>query len=406
MAHTGTVDTLNAKLSFAGHTVFSDNTATKFGGAITTYYTNIKFFGTVRFTNNTANDAGGAIYIRQGDVQFDGNTKFSQNRAHSGGAIDTEYSSLSFASSTIFDNNSALENGGALNVLRTNVDLMGIVNFCFNSAENGGAIFLTAAATLYIESKNSNFSSSYNRASKYGGGIFYADNITPIQCNYINDYATFLQLPYCFLQFGMDFWTINIHSYYDSAGDDGSFLYGGILDKCKLKSLPSEHYHKPLNILMDIASITLHDEAVRGIGSYPYQLCVCDDNCTTTQTLKVYHGERFTVAVEALSQGSLETSTVIRAALSNSASLRLSQNSQLIPNSCYNLTYNLYSTKNFEQLVLFPDGPCRDTGLARVVINVELKNCPNAFIKDGEKCVCDKRLQVHGFNCTIDHQVF
>ena len=54
-----------------------------------------------------------------------------------------------------------------------------------------------------------------------------------------------------------------------------------------------------------------------------------------------------------------------------------------------------------KSMVLYPDGPCRDTGTARVVINVTLLPCPDGFTQSGEICTCEDRLHDYLVNCTI-----
>ena len=72
---------------------------------------------------------------------------------------------------------------------------------------------------------------------------------------------------------------------------------------------------------------------------------------------------------------------------------------------CSQISYNLYSTEDFEELVLYPDGPCRDTGVATAIINVTLLPCPAGFQKSEEKCVCEERLQAYNVSCTIDRDI-
>ena len=66
------------------------------------------------------------------------------------------------------------------------------------------------------------------------------------------------------------------------------------------------------------------------------------------------------------------------------------------------LSYNLYSTKDTDQLILYPDGPCRDTGQARAVVNVMFKPCPDGFMKSGDNCVCEEILNEYNASCTIN----
>ena len=63
--------------------------------------------------------------------------------------------------------------------------------------------------------------------------------------------------------------------------------------------------------------------------------------------------------------------------------------------------------KDYEELILYPDGPCRDEGYARAVINVIFWSCPVGFMQSGGKCVCEERLQKYMYhaNCTISIEI-
>lgn len=88
------------------------------------------------------------------------------------------------------------------------------------------------------------------------------------------------------------------------------------------------------------------------------------------ETMEIYSGQKFNFSLIAVDQTRTFVSTEITTKTSSTARLNLDQSTQMLPGACSNLSYNLYSTKTFEQLILYPDGPCRDTGLARAIINV------------------------------------
>ena len=86
------------------------------------------------------------------------------------------------------------------------------------------------------------------------------------------------------------------------------------------------------------------------------------------------------------------------------ARLKLNQNSQQIEPNYSTLSYNMYPTKDTEQLVLFPDKTCRDTGFAVVKVNVTFDDCPVGFMLSGDQCSCDNRLQKFTNQCIVgDH---
>lgn len=401
----GSIQNLNGKILFHGRSMFINNTA-KNGGVISIAYGTLIFTNTATFINNTA-VTGGAIETMRGHVIFKGMTTFINNTAKIGGAIYTAYDRISFIGSTIFKNNTAHENGGALYVLGTSVIVKGTVIFTSNSARNGGAMYLTTATTLTLGS-GASFISSHNSASEYGGAIYHRDNtVTLVQCNYLDSITGFEQLPFCFLnveRIELFAPTIEVISFYDSANKDGSFIFGGLLDKCRLeRSL--QIYNSP-NEFLYLFNVTSKTNATKAVSSDPFQLHLCSKTNYSIQsrsmTVTVHRGQTFAVPVVALGQGHIITSTVVTAVVSNSARLELSQSVQPLPEYCSDLTYRLYSTQSIEQLILYPDGPCRDTGLARISITVTLLDCPNGFVQHDAECVCEERLQAYDANCTIE----
>ena len=52
-------------------------------------------------------------------------------------------------------------------------------------------------------------------------------------------------------------------------------------------------------------------------------------------------------------------------------------------------------------MVMCPDGPCRDSGLASVIINATILPCPDGFTQKDEVCICDNRLHKYNVSCTI-----
>ena len=116
--------------------------------------------------------------------------------------------------------------------------------------------------------------------------------------------------------------------------------------------------------------------------------------------MKVHRGQKFTVSLLAKMQYGT-SATIVTAITSSTARLETYQTSQSLPDYCALLSYTVYSNESREQVVLYPDGPCRDTGTARVVINVTLLLCPDGFTQSSEICTCEDRLHDYPVNCTI-----
>ncbi len=131
-------------------------------------------------------------------------------------------------------------------------------------------------------------------------------------------------------------------------------------------------------------------------------------DCSGMRNIEVHRGQEFTLPLIAYAQGNTPVSTELTAKIHQTASLNLNQSIQTLPKHCSNKTYNLYSTEAFEEVTLYIDGPCRDTGLATAGVKVPLRPCPDAFNKSGDRCECETRLQTYDVECTIhsDEEIF
>ena len=154
--------------------VFLNNTAKSAGGAIYVMQSFITIGnGTnVQFITNNAESEGGGIFLLSSKLSLENETNitFLSNSAARGGAIAFSMSQMEFASSTppymIFDNNSALEFGGAI---YSNPDRLQHLQEYINYAN------CTYAPCLYYnphgKSSNSTEHSLYfrNNSAKFGG---------------------------------------------------------------------------------------------------------------------------------------------------------------------------------------------------------------------------------------------
>ena len=361
-------------------------------------------FKATRLLHNSGNfNEGGSIYSVNSSLLFMDNILFEGNTARSGGgAVCLLEGSALFLGVAVFTNNSAGRDGGGLHATSAVIDLHGTVALTSNSAQNGGAIFLEGSSIKL--GNNTTFNSSFNRAGGYGGGIYYVDRPDPVQCYYKDD----SKVPNCFLHLiGAPSNNSLITSYCDSAGIDGSFLFGGLLDRCRVREDFAQTFYQ---LMTDsepdtILNITSGSNITQAITSHSYGLCFCDDpyhslDCSGARIIKVRRGQKFTVPMVAIAQGSSVTSTSVTAITSPSASLKLPQSMQHLPQYCSNLTYNIYSTMEEEKVMLYPEGPCQDTGNAFVMLYLLILACPDGFspVPDGN-CICDKRLHQFGVLC-------
>ena len=245
---------------------------------------------------------------------------------------------------------------------------------------------------------NTHLNSSYNAATVYGGGIYHEDNAASVQCHYNS--AQYAEAPNCFIHFEIDVLTlifrhskIRVTSYQDSAGVEGAFLFGGLLDRCqmvphelKVQGIPTM-YQLLTDTKAHIFTATTRNNRTREIASQAYSLCFCDGpnhsrDCTGSRSVVIHRGQKFTVPLLAIAQGNVVISTSVTAITSPTAGLKLSQNTQYLPRHCSNLAYSLYSTTENEEVVLYPEGPCHDTGYARATLNITSQTVLYSYLMD------------------------
>ena len=235
---------------------------------------NVTFSGRNIISNNTGTEGGGIQVISKNSIlYFTGSSVLYGNKAGFGGAIYSPFGTeLTFSGDMLFSHNTADTNGGAIYSIYTNItfDHRSELSFKWNTAENGGAIYLSSASFLTFNMEV-NLSISYNHGTKYGGGIYNEDIATAGECSYKHSERK-ISLAYCFLRFnyniGLNLDPDNstlLFSQNNSADISGSFLYGGLLDRCQ----PEEDYIKILDYFFG------NQKKNHEITSEPYQLCFC-----------------------------------------------------------------------------------------------------------------------------------
>ena len=200
----------------------------------------VVFTGNTNITHNTGRLGGAIQILEESSISFEGYTVIDGNSATSGGAIYSVTGKISFHGRVNLVNNIA-DDGGALYASGTNITIQVFCNTLFanNFARNGGAMYLRSRSTLSLQ-YHSTLTIYNNTASNYGGGIYHEDSVSPYQCTLPDNAteSTLELLPYCFLRYGYhpshQFFISN--SSYNTAGRDGSTLFGGLLDKCRLIS--------------------------------------------------------------------------------------------------------------------------------------------------------------------------
>ena len=397
--HGGGIAFVGGHIKITGYFSLASNDATN-GGALFLTMSNATFSGHTVVTNNKA-QIGGGISTINSHIKITGNCSFIANGATDGGAMNTLRGTVSFQGPTQFSHNTADKDGGALYAAGTKIEIKERVDFTHNSADNGGAMYFENGASLNLLAQHCNIliSSSFNSAKRYGGLIYHEDSATKRQCIYQTDDYNLDILPYCFLRANLDYCFL-INSTHNSARKDGSVLYGGLIDRCVFDKV-----HEPGLVLgqeyIRDRLIDYKSQADQNpIQSLPYELNKCKCEICNSTIIHIHTGQKFIVHLLAKTQTG-NSSTIVTAITSATAKLETYQTSQPLPDHCHPLSYNVYSTESHEEMVLYPDGPCRDTGTARVVIDVTLLPCPDGFTQSGEICTCEDRLRDYPINCII-----
>jgi predicted outer membrane repeat protein len=415
---------------------------------------------------------GGAVTVFLSIVDLEGLVMLRYNSASKGGAIHAISSKLHVRGNILVSNNSALVSGGGIYLYQSELDCAGQSNLELlgnNAMGRGGGIHaisstLTAEYRLspliqsYVGSKIKLISNRaawvgggiclennakikllnlvrgdlvareytigfYGNLAEYGGALYVADNTTSGTCASVS-HQMHSTLTECFLQTPQLQIPSHVFEKYAHARIEfinnlavvhGSNLYGGLLDRCTQNLLTKSHPNTAANglqYLMEFSNIDSSDS----ISSDPVRICFCESykpDCTyQLPTVNVTKGGRFVVSLVAVDQvGHMISAAIHSLPVSDQSSIGEGQLIQIAGNECTNLTYNVLSLHNNEELVIYPNGPCKDAPLSqrRIRIKFLLCTCPIGFQPDLQDrircaCECDSRLKGYVTKCDFGTQ--
>ena len=448
----GSVYVMNGALYLQGNTTFENNILNSpVGGTLTVYRGTVNIGGVTWFTGNTAG-SGAAIYAANSNVLVSGSATIVNNTArYNGGGIylyQTPMQCNDICVITLIGNR-ALQNGGGVYAVSSAIDILSsidlnhaLLSLIENSARVGGGLYMEANAKLYISKTGrktndmtiscSSIVFSYNLA-EYGGAVFVEDGTNLGVCDSIPHQTPLLthspslyintdseSAAECFFdvlnlnqQFYLDYDNNSINFTHNYAHYTGSTIFGGLLDRCIPGSLDVDtsttkrQYYDGMSYLIHISNL-LEDK----VSSHPVKLCFCKSaqpDCSYKLPKRhLKKGENFTVALVAADQVNHTISNAtIRAYLKFVESgFGEGQLIQKTGNFCTNLTYSVTSPHDFEQVVVYAEGPCRDSGISRKQIDIKFIpcSCPIGFQKkDTENsncvCICDSVLLQYISTC-------
>ena len=415
----------NSTLNSIGNFHFESNSnigsipITGFGGvnvgAMFAHTSSLHFNGTNNFTNNSAQSQniggyGGAICV-VGDtsLSFTGTSNFKQNSASQGGAISA-YSNcmLSTTGTSNFSSNSARLGGAIFLASDNNMTFDGNISFTNNGDSTSEAISVGGGMYLYTSTISIMPDTTVyweNNSASLGGAICVLDQTSPLSyCPQIDNSGIIINdIIRCFYQLpGWDF-PRNTRLVFrnNSAEREGSALYGGAINKCRLDSYP---YDNMFDTIFEIEYGNKNSE----IYPNPLRICPCQHNhpdCSNLNIYKtVYPGETFQVPVVASGRQSTTFSAKVGSRVQNeSSSLQGFQYSQEINSNCTPLNFTVFSLLNSVVVQLYEEGACGTFG---DILNIHLtinQNCPPGFhiSEMTRSCVCEKRLERFTSSCNI-----
>ena len=454
------------------------------GGAVTSLYSLLTISGNSKLIKNCAGNGGGAIYTLSlewifeiggncSNLRINGNSTFAKNQAYSGGAIATLASSSIFEGLVNFVNNSAKGYGGALVIYGSSEVkfLSEKVSFSNNNCSlDGGAMAVFDVSVIFSSVNEAQNSTEFyeNCASRLGGAIFcdgcnlffksnaiFIENTASCggaisitfnsQLTLYPDYTSYfirnhagttggaLQVddpdacyfsPQCFISFATassnSIGNVSLVFVNNSAGQGGSVLYGGELDKCVLYYSGNDtncnthgkqvHSNQAAETFINISHIISHGN-VSEISSSALRICFCNNSVpdcdVTVLEFEIFPGQLFNVTLVGLGQ---ENHPVLSKIMTqkeyyNNEEYTLSPAIQSINATCTVVYYRSYLSNISISTGIskfYPDNPCHSL-VNGVEIYMFFKHCPPGFVLHNQKCDCDEWLQMFTQNCYIDN---
>jgi hypothetical protein len=439
----------NSDVHFDGRNSFIGNDGTKQtmaqqltrfeGGAITAFQSNLAIYGQFTLADNFAQN-GGAIYAAESKLYVHKRAVIANNNAtSSGGGIYLYQSEINCQDCCRLEilNNSAMETGGGIHAISSSVKAYtgesqtttSVVHFSQNVAKKGGGLCLEVNAKLYVlkpySSKISQYALRFTaNMAEYGGAAYVADDTNSVTCA-STSYRTHYTSTECFMQ------TLVLHGTVSSnvnlvntnftenyAEISGSTIYGGLLDRCTVS--PSAEVYIKYNSAQPgamsgteyITSIT--NINVTSVNSDPVRICFCNstnnkpDCRLKPPVVHVPKGRNFTVSLVAVDQlnNTISHATIHSLLNSTESGVREGQLIQKTSEACTDLTFSVFSPHQTEELILYPEGPCKDAKLSRsrLVIQFTTCECPIGFqpkVTEATRCECecDSNLKPYVTDC-------
>ena len=426
-----------SKLTFSGYLNFENFTealrpgyviTNQEGGAITSFQSTVIFAreSIVHFSNNQASQ-GGAILATESTITIEGEIKIGKNMAtmanSSGGGISLKQSHLEIEGRCQIVNNVAVR-GGGIHASSSTIAVYhpGILQVTNNSAEFGGGLYLEVNPKLYVlknilvrSPDNEHIISCTGNRANYGGAVYVADDTNSGACSPDNE--CFIQALALYQERTYSRNLENILFSMNRASEQGSNLFGGLLDRCipspfaEVYRVTSRIHYSGITYFGNISNTELDS-----ISSRPVRVCFCNSehkpDCSyQPPTIRVQKGKEFNVSLVAVDQVNHTVNADISSVLSSPlGGFGEGQQTQSVGRNCTILTYNVFSPHDFETLYLYPNGPCESATFSTSHVTIQFIECtcPVGFepLSNSQsptrcECVCDSALSPYITVCNI-----
>ena len=405
------------------------------GGAIHAIQSKLRVSGELNISNYTAKKSGGGIFLSQSEMSCEMESRISLIRNSAcqiGGGIHAVRSFINvdfYVHPFYYPWDPSTIHYAYLGSLLT---------FTENSASKGGGVYLEEGAKLYVLKKTEyrSLSSFHDKqitplyvlifafnSAEYGGAVYVSDKTYWGTCASAS-YEIHSASSECFLQtlglHGMKHPNLNVANTkfeHNHANVSGSTLFGGLLDRYTasafaevyLKYADVSYSNGGLDYLLISSNIQSNSKS---ISSYAARLCFCQDDhpeCAShPPPIHVKKGENFSLSVVAIDQFNETVSNLSIYSFLSSFEGTLGEGQQLqnAGDGCTQLTFSAFSLQRSEELAMYAKGPCGDAEMSRLKQQIIFLPCdyPIGFerdISDKTRCKCknDRRLEPYITQC-------
>ena len=387
------------------------------GGGVTTSHSSVQVNGILTLTNNSA-DNGGAMLIAKSRFSVNGDITISNNQAkQSGGGIHLDQSQLNIQGTCSISNNTASQGGGGIYAISSTITLedqqgsQRVTSLTFNSnqAKHGGALFLSTNTRVYalliaLPVHQIHF---IENTADYGGALYIEDQTNTGLCNSSSSTECFFQILALYPEIidnvvEQQNETLNFSQ--NTATYGGDAIFGGLLDRCTVSQLNPSRQQGIIQQGLDFIQSVSNIDNIDLIASESVRLCFCFENhpdCSyTPMPIYVRKGETFHLSIIAVDQVDHTLESDVTAFISSpDGGLKEGQQQQSLGTNCTDVTYNVITPHDSEELLLNAVGPCGDAYASQKRVQLVFRNCTcpigfqtTANVEKNCECECHSNI--------------